>query len=71
MNTIIIPQKMTMKGDLVVLPRSEYESLFSISKQAESDWIYEKPVSKYVHSRIKNAESEFKKGKATKWHSNK
>ncbi len=67
MNTVVIPQKMSLKGDLVVMPRSDYEALFSVSAQAKSDWIYEKDISKYVHSRIKNAESEFKKGKSLKW----
>lgn len=67
MNTMIIPQKIARKGDLVIMPRSDYEALFNLSVEAKTDWLYDKPVSKYLHSRIKNVESEFKKGKATKW----
>ncbi len=67
MNAVIIPQKIAQKGDLVVLPRKEYEELFRFSPQAKTDWIYEKPVVKYIKERIRAAESEFKKGKMTVW----
>lgn len=69
MNAVIIPQKIANKGDLVIIPRKEYEILFNASREAKADWIYEKPVSKYINSRINKAESEFRKGKATKWQS--
>ncbi len=69
MNTVIIPQKIAKKGDLVVLPRKEYEALFQSSSKAKTDWIYEKPVAKYIQKRIHEAESEFKNGRMTKWRS--
>lgn len=68
MTAVIIPHKIAQKGDLVVIPRKEYESLFSSSLKAKADWIYERPVAKYLHRRISKAESEFKKGKTTKWY---
>jgi hypothetical protein len=67
MTTITIPQHIALKGDLIIIPRTDYEALVRNSLQTQTDWIYEKPVSKYLHTRIKTAESEFKKGKATRW----
>ena len=67
MKAVVIPKNMSKKGDLVVIPRSDYEALFRDSSQAKADWIYEKPVAKYVRTRISKAETEFKKGKAVKW----
>lgn len=67
MKAVVIPKNMSKKGDLVVIPRSDYEALFHGSGESKADWIYEKPVAKYVHSRITKAESEFKRGKAIRW----
>ncbi len=67
MNTIIIPQSISKKGDLVVLSRKDYEDLFRSSSISKKDWVYEKDVSKYIQNRINKAETEFKKGKAIKW----
>jgi vancomycin permeability regulator SanA len=67
MNMLIIPQKMIRSGDLVVLPRAEYESLFLASKEAKKDWVYEKPIAQYMHTRIAKAERAFKTGKVQKW----
>jgi len=71
MNTITIPKNLINEKDLVILPRKDYETFFRAYLQAKADWIYEKPVSKYIQMRIKNVESEFKKGKAILWQSNK
>lgn len=35
MNTLTIPQKLTRKGELIVIPRKEYESLLNARKWKE------------------------------------
>lgn len=35
MNTLTIPKKLTRKGDLVVIPRKEYEDLLELKKIKE------------------------------------
>lgn len=35
MNTITIPKMLTKKGDLVIVPRKEYESLLELKKITE------------------------------------
>jgi len=71
MTTVIIPQHIVKKGDLVIISRADYEALVRGSLKTKVDWIYEKPFSKYIRSRIKTVESEFKKGKAIKWQAKK
>lgn len=36
METLTIPKKLTQKGDLVVIPRKEYEELLRVQKQRKN-----------------------------------
>ena len=67
MNTITIPKTITSQGDLVILPRIEYEKLLRSSFSKTKDWIYDEPYKGFLKKRISQAESEFKKGKTTTW----
>lgn len=63
MNIITIPKKLAQKGDLVVLPRREYEEFL--------EWRKAIPVVKPTRSElraIKKSEKEIQEGKYISWH---
>ena len=63
MNVITIPKKLAQKGDLVVLPRSEYEEFLEFRKMI--------PIVKASRSElraIKRSEKEIREGNYTPWH---
>ncbi len=62
MNVITIPKKLAQKGDLVVIPRKEYERLTSLRKLI--------PVVKPTREElrvIRRGEKEIREGKFTPW----
>lgn len=67
MNTLVIPKNLANKGDLVILSRKEYELLLRGNQNSKKDWINEEPVKNFLKKTITKAESDFKKGKTTKW----
>lgn len=58
MSTITIPKKMTKKGDLVVIPREEYEALLESKKTREFE-----PTAVQKKA-LANAENNLRKGKS-------
>lgn len=68
---ITIPKTITSKGDLVILPRTQYEKLLRSSLSKVKDWIYDEPYKSVLKKRINQAESDLKKGKTTTWKLNK
>ena len=63
MNVVTIPKKLAQKGDLVVLPRQEYEEFLAFRKMI--------PVVKASPSElraIERSEKEIQEGKYTSWH---
>jgi hypothetical protein len=59
MNTITIPQTLAKKGDLVVIPREEYEKFLTMKKRVKNIFIEEKDID----SSIKTYKSEKRSGK--------
>ncbi len=57
MSTITIPQKLAKKGDLVVIPRKEYEALLELKQVREFT-----PISAQKKA-LKQAREDYKKGK--------
>lgn len=58
MSTITIPKKMAQKGDLVVIPREEYEALLEFKKIGEFE-----PTT-IQKKALANAENNLRKGKS-------
>lgn len=68
MMTLTIPKKLTQKGDLVIIPREEYEGLLRVvEKESIKDWIYEEPYLSELRKRIKSAKKEIKENKIIEW----
>ena len=59
MNTVTIPQTLARKGDLVVIPREEYEKFLTMKKRVKSIFLEERDID----SSIKIYKSEKKSGK--------
>jgi len=66
MNTVTIPKEIASQGDLVVLPRAEYEALLSRAEGAK-DWIYDSKVVSVIKKRSLSARKEHLVGKTTTW----
>lgn len=67
MTTITIPKHIAQKGDLVIIPRSEYEALVRSSFKKQIDYIYEEPYKTDLKNRIKATKKESREGKLTKY----
>ena len=62
MTTVTIPEKLTRKGDLIVIPRQEYEALLEIKKSREfAPSVTQKKA-------LLKAERNFKTGKTFSYH---
>lgn len=61
MALITIPKEVTKKGDLVIIPRKEYEELLSFKKMISKDqaWFWAKEWQK----KEREADEDLKKGK--------
>lgn len=62
MNTITIPKKIASQGDLVVIPRREYEALLELKKFKEFS------PSAAQKEALARAERNFQKGRALSYH---
>lgn len=62
MQTITIPKELARAGDLVVVPRKEYEQLLGIKKMIP----VVKPTPQELRA-IRRGEQEFKQGKYVNW----
>ena len=63
MNVVTIPKKLAQKGELVLIPRREYEEFLEFRKMI--------PIVKASPSElraIKRSEKEIREGKYTSWH---
>lgn len=68
MTTLTIPKKLTQKGDLVIIPRKEYEDLLrAMQKKVAKDWLYDEPHLSELKKRIKSAKKEVEKNKIILW----
>lgn len=68
MTILTIPKKLTQKGDLVLMPRKEYEALLrAMQKKASKDWLYDEPYLSELKKRIKSAKKEIKENKIILW----
>jgi len=62
MNTITIPKKVAARGDLVVIPRKDYEALLELKRLKEfSPTVAQKKA-------LVRAEQNFRKGKTLSYH---
>ncbi|MEK7193499.1 MAG: hypothetical protein AAB652_01790 [Patescibacteria group bacterium] len=62
MNTITIPKKVAARGDLVVIPRKDYEALLELKRLKEfSPTVAQKKA-------LVRAEQNFRKGKTLAYH---
>ena len=59
MNSVTIPKNLTSKGDLVVIPRGEYETLLNWARFKPREFVPTLTQKKA----LSRAESNFKKGK--------
>ena len=62
---LTIPLKMSAQGELVIIPRTQYDEL--VLHASQRDWIYEKPVVNHLRKRIAVADKEYKSGKLIAW----
>lgn len=62
---LTIPRKMSAQGELVIIPRTQYDEL--LLRASQNDWIYEKPVAGHLRKRIATADKEYKSGKLISW----
>jgi hypothetical protein len=69
MNVITIPKKIANKGDLVIIPRKEYEALLLGTKK-EKDWIYDGKIVDLIKKRSVTTHKEHKSGKTQIFNSN-
>ncbi|MBI1755275.1 hypothetical protein HY250_04270 [Candidatus Azambacteria bacterium] len=68
MAILTIPHGLAKKGDLVLVPRKDYEELLRVAKRKEgNDWLYREPFVSELKKRIRLARVEFKTGKLVGW----
>ncbi len=65
MNTITIPKKLARKGDLIVVPRKEYEALLLLKRFKEFAEFAPTPAQKKA---LTKAENNFRKGKSLSYY---
>lgn len=68
MTTLTIPKQLTKSGDLVIIPRKEYEALLRATEKKEiKDWLNEEPYATELQKRIESAKRELKENKIIQW----
>lgn len=69
MATVTIPKELARKGDLVLIPRREYEALLHGAKKQsiKKDWLYQEPFATELKKRINISKKELKEGKLIEW----
>ena len=68
MATLTIPEALVKRGDLVLIPRSDYEALLRVAKgKGGKDWLYQEPFASELQRRIKVSKKELKTQKVIPW----